>query len=431
MEAVIIAGGKGTRLFPHIGNTPKALVKIGNRPIIEHQIILLREYGIKKVWLLLGHLGEQIKNYLGDGKKWKIKINYIQEEKPLGTAGALKQLEKKIRKKFLVFSGDIMLDMDLGKLIKFHYAKKDSLATFVVHPNDHPFDSDLVETDKYGKIIFLHKRPHPEKLNFKNLSIASVYIFSPKIFKYIPPEEKTDIEKYLLPKTLKSNGKIYTYSTPEYIKDAGTPERLEKVRKDYLSGRIKRLNLKNKRRAIFLDRDGVINKEVDQLSDIGKLKVYPFAAEAIKKINESDFLAIVITNQPMIAKGFMTEEQLFEIHKKIETELGLKGAKIDGIYYCPHHPDKGFKGEVPRLKIKCNCRKPSAGLILRAQKDFNIDLKRSYFIGDQEIDILAGKKAECKTILVKTGYGNRRNLFKIKPDHIAGNLKEAVKTIIS
>ncbi|MBL7142498.1 MAG: HAD-IIIA family hydrolase [Candidatus Pacebacteria bacterium] len=428
MKAVILAGGKGTRLFPLTREIPKVLVKIGRKPVIEHQILLLRDYGIKEIWILAGFLGDQIREYLQDGRKWKVKIYYLQEKKPLGTAGALKTLGKIIQKDdFLVFSGDVMLDFDIKRLVAYYRQKK--AFTIIVHSNDHPADSDLVEVDNKGKIISLLRRPHPKGSIFRNLSIASAYIFSPKIFKHIPQRRKCDIEKDVLPLILKSKEKVYAYNTPEYIKDIGTPKRLEEVRRDYSSGKIRRLNLKNKRKAVFLDRDGVINKEVDQLSRIKDFELYSFAAKAVKKINESDYLAIIVTNQPMVAKGFMTEKDLNEIHKKLETELGLKGAKIDAIYYCPHHPEKGFVGEVPELKIKCNCRKPLPGLFLKARKDFNIDFKKSYLIGDQERDILAGRKIGCKTILVKTGLGKSYK-NAVKPDFAAKNLLEAVVNII-
>ncbi len=430
MKAVILAGGKGTRLFPLTKKIPKLLIKIGSKPVIEHQIILLRRYGINDIWILLGFLGDRIKEYLKAGEKWDVNIHYYQEEKPLGTAGALRQLENDINEDFLVLSGDVMMNFDLKRLINYHRRKK-GIATIIVHPNDHPFDSDLVEMDDKGEIAALLKRPHPKGIIFRNLSIASAYIFSPKIFKYIPKNKKTDIEKDILPLLLKSKEKIFAYNTPEYFKDIGTPDRLVKTRADYASGKIKKLNLENKRKAVFLDRDGVINKEVDQLSKIKDLKVYSFSAKAIKEINNSDYLTILVTNQPMIAKGFMTEADLNEMHKKLETELGLRGAKLDAIYYCPHHPEKGFVGERPELKIKCKCRKPEIKLFLRAKKDFNIDLKKSYLIGDKTSDILAGKRAGCKTILVKTGYGGQDGLFSVKPNLITDNLLQAVRIINS
>ena len=429
MNAVILAGGKGTRLVPHIGNIPKALVKIGQKTVIEHQLSLLKRYGFKEVWILLGFLGNQVKEHLKNGAKEKIEIHYLQEETPLGTAGALRQLKNDIKEDFLLFSGDIMMNFDIPRFVHWHRLRKESIASLVVHPNDHPFDSDMVEINDTGKIVSLLKRPHPPEKTFRNLSIASVFILSPKIFKYIPAGRKTDFEKDILPVVLETNKKVFGYNTPEYLKDLGTPERLKKVRSDYASGKIKKLCLENKIKAIFLDRDGVISHEVGQLCKLKDLKIYSFVSKAIRKINDSGYLAILITNQPMIAKGFMTQHDLKEIHNKLETELGRDGAKLDAIYYCPHHPEKGFAGEVPELKIKCDCRKPGTGLIMKARNEFNLDLKKSYFVGDQTSDILAGRESGCRTILVKTGYGGKDGAYPAKPDFFVRNLLEAVNVI--
>ncbi len=429
-NAVILAGGKGERLGKLTKKIPKPLIKIGKKPVIEHQILLLKKYGFKEIWILLGCLGDQIKNYLGDGKKWNIKICYSQEEKPLGTAGALKTLEKKIKEDFLVFSGDVMLDFDIKRFIKWHCQKK-GIASLIVHPNDHPFDSDLVKIDEAGKVVALLKRPHPPELIYRNLSIASVYFFSPKIFKYIPSGRKTDFEKDILSKLLKTKEKVYAYNTPEYIKDIGTSGRLQGVSQDYAGGKIAKSNLKNRRKAIFLDRDGVINEEVDQLSKVEDFKMYNFSAAAIKKINNSDYLTIIATNQPMIAKGFMAEKDLAEIHKKMETELGLRGAKIDAIYYCPHHPKKGFVGEVRKLKIKCHCRKPDIGLIKKAANDFNLALNSSFLIGDSSVDVKTAENAGIKFVGLGTGYGCKDKKYKIKTKFpIYKNLSKAVEKIL-
>ena len=165
-------------------------------------------------------------------------------------------------------------------------------------------------------------------------------------------------------------------------------------------------NLKNKQKAVFLDRDGTINRYVGFLRDIDDFELLPGVAEAVKRINASGYLAIVVTNQPVIARGEVTFEQLHEIHNKMETLLGAEGAYLDGIYYCPHHPHKGYEGEVPELKFDCECRKPKPGMLLKAAKDFNIDLAASWMIGDGENDIEAGKAAGCKTSLVGRGeYG--------------------------
>lgn len=224
----------GTRLSSVAKDIPKALVKIGDKPVIEHQIVLLKKYGIKEIHLLLGYLGSQIEDYFGDGKKWGVNIHYHYERAPLGRTGALLQIQEKLKEDFLFLSGDVMMNFDVKKFIDWHREKKDTIASVIVHPSDHPLDSDLVETNAESKITFLLLKPHTQEVHFKNLGIASVFIFSPKIFSYIPKNMKSDFEKDVLPVVLKSSGNVYAYKTSEYIKDMGTLERLEKVRKEYL-----------------------------------------------------------------------------------------------------------------------------------------------------------------------------------------------------
>ena len=181
----------------------------------------------------------------------------------------------------------------------------------------------------------------------------------------------------------------------------GTPERYAAVCRDFESGRVQARNLKQKQKAIFLDRDGTINRHVGFLRNIYEMDLLPGSAEAIRKINQSGYLAILVTNQPVIARGEVTVGQLREIHNKLETLLGREGAYLDAIYYCPHHPDKGFEGEIPELKIDCDCRKPKPGMLLKAAEDYNIDLAASWMVGDSESDIKAGIAAGCKTALVE------------------------------
>jgi len=232
--------------------------------------------------------------------------------------------------------------------------------------------------------------------------------------------DKPIIEHQIL--LLKKYKNVYAYNSPEYMKDMGTSERLADVKNDYESGRVNRFN---KRKAIFLDRDGVINKEVNQLHRVEEFELLDSVPEAIRKMNEN-YLVVVITNQPVIARGLLTEEGLDEIHRKMETELGNKRAKIDKIYYCPHHPDKGFNGEIPELKIICDCRKPNIGMIKKAVEDLNIDLKRSFFIGDATRDANTAENAGIEFIGVATGYGCQDGKYKIKKGFpIYKNLLEA------
>lgn len=197
------------------------------------------------------------------------------------------------------------------------------------------------------------------------------------------------------------------YDSPEYVKDMGTPERYYEVVADIRAGRVGSKNLSHKQKAIFLDRDGTLNKHVGFLRSPEELELIEGAAEAVREINHSGYLAIVATNQPVIARGEVTEEGLELIHQKLETLLGREGAYLDAVYYCPHHPDKGFEGEVEELKVICHCRKPSPGMLLRAAKDYNIDLSESWMVGDSENDVLAGKNAGCRTLLLEDAKGRK------------------------
>jgi D,D-heptose 1,7-bisphosphate phosphatase len=176
----------------------------------------------------------------------------------------------------------------------------------------------------------------------------------------------------------------------------GTPDRYYEVEKDLQSGKVAARNLSKKQKAIFLDRDGTINIYKGFLTKEEDFELIPGVTEAIKLINRSGYLAIIVSNQPIIARGDCTFEELQTIHDKMETLLGKEGAFVDAIYYCPHHTDKGFEGERPEYKFDCDCRKPKPGLLLQAAKDWNIDLAKSYMIGDTDRDIEAGDNAGCK-----------------------------------
>ena len=176
----------------------------------------------------------------------------------------------------------------------------------------------------------------------------------------------------------------------------GTPDRYEAVCRDMRQGTVARRNKQHPRPAVFLDRDGVITKEVHLLHRPEQLQLVEGAAEAIRRINRSDYLAVIVTNQPVIARNLCSIEELEHIHATLETMLGKEHAYVNAIYYCPHHPDGGYPEERKEYKIKCDCRKPAPGMLLQAARDWNIDLSASYMIGDSERDVLAGENAGCK-----------------------------------
>lgn len=411
MKVVIIAGGKGTRIASVASEIPKAMIPINNKPILEYQIELAKRYGFSDFIFIIGHLGNIIQEYFEDGAKFGCSIKYFVEDRPLGTAGALAEIPELLDDDFFVFYGDTIMDFDMNSMLEFHKANG-SDATLLLHPNDHPYDSDIVGVDKNQKVVKFYNKPHPDNLIVRNLVNAALFIFSPQIIGKVKKGVKSHIEKDVLPKALSEGLSLYGYVTPEYIKDMGTPDRYADVCSDVISGKVARLNRMNKRPAVFLDRDGVVNYEINLLHRSEDLRLIPGAAEAIRIINRAGYLAIIVTNQPVIARNLCSVSDLDNIHAKLESLLGKEGAYLDKIYYCPHHPDKGYPEERPEYKIVCDCRKPKPGLLLKAAKDFNIDLENSVMIGDRLSDIQAGEAAGCgKNILIDTNSPN--SLLKV------------------
>jgi len=392
-----MAGGKGTRVSSIASDIPKPMIPICGRPILEHQIECLKKNSLTEIILVIGHLGEHIKNYFENGKKFGCNITYYTETEPLGTAGALYKL-KNLSDDFILLNGDIIFDIDFSRMINFHREKK-AHVTLAVHPNSHPFDSAVIFSNNNNQVTrWLNKED--ERTYYKNQVNAGIHIISKDFLKNCPQsKEKIDLDRDMLKPSI-SGGKIFAYSTPEYIKDMGTPERYAQVTSDIENGIVKQKNLSVKQKCIFLDRDGTINVFNDFITRPEDFELIDGAAEAIKKINSLGYLAIVITNQPVIARGEVDFETLDLIHMKMETDLGKHGAYIDDLFYCPHHPDKGFEGERPEYKIDCDCRKPKPGMILIAAQKYNIDLEKSYMVGDDMRDVNAGKNAGCTPVFL-------------------------------
>ena len=421
MKVVIMAGGRGTRIAELFPDIPKPLIPVDGMPILEREIRSLASQGFKDIILTVGYLADKIIAFLGDGNQLGVKIEYFVEEKPLGNAGALFQLKEKIGEEpFFLLNADAAFDVDFNRMLDFH-KKHGGLVTLFTHPNSHPYDSGLIIADKNGNVEKWLSKEDERPLWYNNRVNAGLHVIDPKVLdqslknlEIDPstgyPKGKVDLDRQIL-KPLCGTGKMFCYDSPEYVKDMGTPERFHQVEADYKNGVVQAKNLHNRQKAIFLDRDGTINKYVGFLRNIDEFELIEGVSEAIRKINQSGYLAIVVTNQPVIARGEVTWGELHEIHRKMETLLGKDGAYIDGIYICPHHPDKGFEGERPEYKFDCDCRKPKPGLLLQAAKDFNIDLSDSYMIGDSENDVKAGKNAGCKNSILIDRFGSLLNVI--------------------
>ena len=410
MKTVIMAGGKGTRISSVASDIPKPMIKIEGVPVLEREIICLRDQGFRDLIITVSHFAEIIMDYFSNGEKLGVNIEYFVEETPLGNAGALFKLRDKLQEDFLLVNADSIFDVDFNRFCEFH-KKTGGLVSLFTHPNSHPYDSGLIIADENHVVKKWLAKEDERPVWYQNRVNAGIHILNPVVLDKagINPDVigtevdgkcvKVDLDRQVL-KPLCGTGQMYCYDSPEYVKDMGTPDRYADVCEDYRKGRVESKNLHNKQKAIFLDRDGTINKYVGFLRNIDDFELIPGVTDAIKKMNRLGYLVIVITNQPVIARGEVTYEELSEIHNKMETLLGMDGAYLDGIYYCPHHPDSGFKGEVKELKIICDCRKPKPGMLYKAAEDYNIDLSQSWMVGDGENDIKAGLNAGCHTALI-------------------------------
>lgn len=409
MKAVIMAGGKGSRIASVRADIPKPMIPIAGKPVLEHQIRSLYKQGVREVVLTVGHLGCAIRHYFGDGNALRedglstLQLSYLTENEPLGTAGALYDLQDRMQKDFLLINGDLIFDVDFGRMKHAHeqHVAKGGLATVLTHPNHHPYDSAVLFTDHEHRICdWLHKEDargwYPNRVN------AGIHMFSPGIFPYLRGKgylrerKQMDLDRDIL-KPMTLEGLLYAYDSPEYVRDMGTPERWREAEVDYKQGIVAARSLRRQQRAVFLDRDGTINENAGFITSPKQFRLLSGAAEAIRMLNSAGYLVIVATNQPVIARGEVTLDQLEEIHNKMQTLLGEKGAWLDAIYFCPHHPHRGFAGERVEYKVECDCRKPKPGMLLRAAADFHISLGESWMVGDQERDIIAGKNAGCHT----------------------------------
>lgn len=411
MKTVIMAGGRGTRISSVASDIPKPMIKIEGKPVLEHEIECLRIQGFNDLIITVSHLAEHIINYFGDGSSFGVHIEYYIENAPLGNAGALYKLKDKLTDDFLLLNADSIFDIDFNRFVEYHKVKG-GLVTLFTHPNSHPYDSGVLIADENDAVQQWLTKEDLRPQWYANRVNAGLHVISPKVLNMTGIDEnrigeevngkriKVDLDRQVL-KPLCGTGKMFCYDSPEYVKDMGTPDRYESVCKDYADGKVAAKNLKQKQKAVFLDRDGTINKYVGFLSNIDEFELLPGVVDAIKAINTSGYLAIVVTNQPVVARGEVTFEQLHEIHNKMETLLGDGGAYLDDIYFCPHHPDKGYEGEIKELKIKCDCRKPSPGMLFKAAQEYNIDLSESWIVGDGENDIMAGELAGCKTVKIE------------------------------
>lgn len=428
--AVIVAGGLGTRARRMTGDRlPKALLEVAGVPIVVRQLRWLAREGLERVIVLAGHLGERLRDVLApEGDRLGLAVDVSIEATPRGTAGSLTTIRDTIgRDDFLVVYGDIVFDLSMSRLLDFH-RRHGAVATIVAHPNDHPETSDLLVADADGRVTAVLPRRDRPPGDYRNLVPAGVYVCRPRLLEHLPPRGRVDFVNDLFPALVRGGVPLYAYNTPEYLRDMGSPERCALAAADLASGTVTALRADRPRPALFFDCEGVLNREPGGHGVLtpDDIVLLPGAAAAVRRVREAGLLAIGVTNKPQVAKGMVSPEGLQSLLARIETLLAREGALLDRIYACPHHPDRGFAGEVVELKIPCGCRKPAAGMLRQAMTDLPVAAGRSAFIGDSWRDVAAARSAGVFAYGVRTGEGCRSMPPGLRPDAAFDDVAEAV-----
>ncbi len=380
MEAIILAGGLGTRLKPCVDNLPKPLAPIDGKPFLRYLLDYLYVNGVHRAIISTGYKAETVEEFIGKSHRG-MTVEYCREDTPLGTGGAIKKALGMCRDNCVaVINGDTYFDVNLAALKKFHEESgcRISLAAKWIENAE---NSGLLYHEN-GILCGFHEKG----ISSSGLINGGIYFMEKNSLDKIN-EEKFSFEK----KILEANYcPVAVYESNGYFIDIGIPENYRKAQNEK-----EMLSCKRKRCAVFLDRDGTINHDTGHLYRKEDFRFLKNADKAISEIKNKGYLVIVITNQAGIAKGLYTAKDVDILHSYIDSLLLEKhGITADGYYYCPHHPE----AVVDELKKDCSCRKPNPGLILKAVSDFSdigieIDLENSFTVGNKASDILAGIKA--------------------------------------
>jgi histidinol-phosphate phosphatase family protein len=428
VKVVVLAGGKGTRLG--LQDRPKPMVPVSGKPLLERLVEMVRANGMSDLVFLNGYKADVIEEHFGNGDKFGVRIEHVREPRPLGTAGAVRAARDLLDEAFVLLYGDVLMSVDLTAFVNFHKARG-GVGSVFVHPNDHPQDSDLVMADTTGRITSFLPKPHRPGADLPNLVSAALYVLEPRALDHVPASGPSDWGREVLPQLVDGGERVFAYRSLEYAKDIGTAARIAQAEADLKSGRVERLGLRAAKPAIFVDRDGVLNAEIDGVHLPEQIALLDGVGDAVRRANQAGIPVICVTNQPDVAKGFLTTEALNAVHAALDTRLAEAGAYVDDLLYCPHHPEKGWPNEVVQLKIECTCRKPGPGMLLKAARSHNLDLARSWLIGDRYSDIAAAHAAGARGALVKTGHaGDDKMRFAEEADGIYADLPEALAQIV-
>lgn len=373
-QAVILAGGLGTRLRPFTNEHPKPMYKFNDKPFIEYLVEQVKEFGINNIVILLGYKPQEIKDYLGDGSRYGLNIEYSVTPVEFETGNRLLEIKDSLDDRFLLMYCDNYCPIDFDKLV-LDADKNDSAIQITAYTNIDNYTKDNLLIAADGKVDVYDKKR--ETSGLKGVDIGYAIIKKETLDLLDANSGIVNFEKEVYPQCV-SHGKLFATSVEHRYYSIGSWSRLKLTEQFFLETK-----------TIFLDRDGTLNVRPPKACYVERPEEFVWlsgAKEAIQKFKENGYRLILVSNQPGIARGNLTADALNEIHDKMQLDLRREtGYEIDAIYYCPHNWDE-----------ECECRKPKPGMLYEAQKEYSLNLRKCILIGDDDRDIQAGKAAGCK-----------------------------------
>ncbi len=421
---MILCGGLGTRLRGVVGDLPKVLAPIADRPHLAHLLGGLARAGTREVLLLAGRGGDQVAAAARELAPAGVRVEVLIEPAPLGSGGALHAAASRLEERFLLLFGDVYARVDWRRFAAYA-DDRGGLATLLVHRASHPEDSDVLAlSDEHRVIAWARRGPARAATGLVTtaaLGNAAVAAAHRDLLRYVPRGRASDLYGDVLPALVDARAPVHGYTSSEYVRDFGTPERLREVDADVRAGRARlRAEL------ALLDRDGVLvvegGRPVIRPED---LRLLPGAAIAVRTLNEAGIRTALVTNQAVVARGLCTPADLAAIHARLADRLAAEGARLDLVLACPHHPETHHEGGVPELRGPCGCRKPSPGMAERAIAELGARPYRCVVIGDGSIDMQLAHNAGLASIAVNTGKRAGDGAFPAPPVWRFADIAEA------
>ena len=395
-QAVILAGGRGTRLQPLTDLIPKPMVPFHGRPFLEHIVEMLEEQGFDKILMLLGYLPSVIMEHFGDGSHLGVQIEYDVTDPDDLTSYRVQHAQDRIDNVFLLMYCDNYWPMRFDDMWS-SYVSSGAPAQITVYSNADKFSRDSVIIGEDGFVeVFDRERTTP---GLKGIEISYAILDKATVLPLLPAHQEL-FEVAVYP-PLTERRQLHAFWSEHRYYSVGKPERFPTT-EEFLA----------RKPAVILDRDGVLNMKPPKAEYVRRPEEFhwlPGAQEALKAFNEAGYRVIIVSNQAGIGRGLMTEDDLHAVNGRMKDEAAAAGGRIDAIYYCPHDWDEG-----------CDCRKPKPGMLFQAQRDFHLDLTRTYFIGDDLRDVEAAEAAGCPWALVSED----KPLRDIAEQVLAGNREE-------